>query len=99
MTRVVSRAALTLVSTLLSAPFNIRPTEPFSKEDLFLNQFPRCKHWVHPWLMTRRNFDVAVDVIELILVIALVTMLATWFSAEARSWRIARFKEVRRRRR
>ena len=99
MTRVVSRAALTLLSTLLSAPFNICPTHPFSNEHLFLNQFPRCKHWVHPWLMTRRHFDVAVDAIELILVMALVTMLTTWFSAEARSWRIARFKEVIRRRR
>ena len=49
--------------------------------------------------MTRRHFDVAVDAIELILVMALVTMLTTWFSAEARSWRIARFKEAIRRRR
>ena len=48
MTRVVSRAALTLVSTLLSAPFNILPTQPFSNEELLLNQSTRCKHWLHP---------------------------------------------------
>ena len=49
--------------------------------------------------MTRRNFDVVVDAIELILVMALVTMLTSWFWIEARSVRRARFKEEMRRRR
>ena len=49
--------------------------------------------------MTRRNFDVAVDAIEMILVIVFVTMLTSWFWIEARSVRRARFKEEMRRRR
>ena len=49
--------------------------------------------------MTRRKFAAAVDAIELILAMALETMVTRWFSAEARRVRRARLKEEMRRRR
>ena len=76
-TKVVSKAALTLFSRPVSTHFKELPTDFFTREDLFLNQTSRQRHWDHPWLAQRRTFVITVENVEIVLVLTLVAMLVT----------------------